>query len=174
MVGIQIFTHGRVQTGGTFAQSANVQVFASHRVHIGRGSPQVGYGSLEIRHLAHVLYFTQDGLFGTGSNKFSLMSRDRAKGTSPETSAMQGDGMSNHVVCRYFLVLVFRVRQSGEREIVNGIYLVRGHGRIGRVHDDKFVLNRLYQFGGVNTIGFFFDIPEIRGVFLFIRQAFLV
>ncbi len=102
------------------------------------------------------------------------MSRDGAERTASEAPAVHVDGKLDHVVCRNRLALIFGVGQPGVGQIVGGIYLVGGHGRVGRVHHDKAVVYGLQQPLGLHLVGFLFDVAEILGFSLAVAQTFLM
>ena len=56
MVGVEVGANLRMDTTGTLALLAGIEILAMHAVHIGRGSSQIGEITFEIRHLYHLLH----------------------------------------------------------------------------------------------------------------------
>ena len=82
------------------------------------------------------------------------MSSDCAEVAASETSPVRIDGILNHVICRYPLALVSRMRQFGKRQVPEGIHIfltgrrIRGinlHIAITAAFDDGIRMHHIGQ-----------------------------
>ena len=90
-----------------------------------------------------------------------------AECTTAEASPMDVDGELYHIICGNPLSFVFRMGKAGIGQIVRMVKLFLAHRRIRRIDNDHFIIYLLCDTGSRIFIGFFFDVPEIAGLFLF-------
>lgn len=102
------------------------------------------------------------------------MGRDGTERASTETSAMQRHGEFYHLVGRYRLAAVFRMRQSGVGKIVGRVEFLGCHWRVRRINHNILTVNGLEDALGMHLVGFFLDMSEVFGLKLFVLQALLM
>lgn len=122
--------------------------------------------TLEVGQLHHLLYFIQDRLLAAADDKLPLMCGNGAECTTAEASPMDVDGELYHIICGNPLSFVFRMGKAGIGQIVRMVKLFLAHRRIRRIDNDHFIIYLLCDTGSRIFIGFFFDVPEIAGLFL--------
>ena len=133
MVGIEVGAYLRMDTAGTLAAFAGIEVAPVHAVHVGRRASEVGEIALEVRHLDDLFHFLDDALLGATGDELPLMGRYGAEGTASEAASMDVHAVLDHVERRYALALVLRMWLSRIRKVERGVELGCGHGWIGRV-----------------------------------------
>lgn len=77
----------------------------------------------QTRNTEQALDLLHNGFFRTGLYELTLMSSDCAEVAASETSPVRIDGILNHIICRYPLALVSRMRQFGKRQVPEGIHI---------------------------------------------------
>ena len=97
-----------------------------------------------------------------------------AESAATKTPAMQIYGEFYHLVCRDAFAFVLRMRCALVRQVERFVYLFCCHGRIRRVHHDKFPVCFLQQPAGMNLIGLFFYMAKILRFRLFIGKTFVM
>ena len=102
------------------------------------------------------------------------MGRDGTERASTEASAMQRHGEFYHLVGRYRLAAVFRMRQSGVGKIVGRVEFLGCHWWVRRINHNILTINGLEDALGMHLVGFFLDMSEVFGLKLFVLQALLM
>ena len=102
------------------------------------------------------------------------MCRDGAEGTATETATVKVDRELDHLVGRYGLTFVFRVRQSGIGKVEGGVEFLRCHGREWRIDHHHLAIHGLDHALGMNLVRFFFQMTYILCLSFLVLQAFLM
>ena len=152
MVIVEIGTRLGMQTARTHALVANSRVLSSHTVHIGRRPSEIGNISFEIMHLRNFADFLQYRLLAARCDELSLVRRDGAESASAEASAVHVHRMPYHLVGRYPLPFITRMRQTGICHVKRLVDLLGCHGREHRVHFHHAVAVRLPQCGSMPSV----------------------
>ena len=108
--------------------------------------------TLSLIHILQTAIF-KDGIFGDGSigSEYILF--------------------VNIDICLLYTSFVFRMGKAGIGQIVRMVKFFLAHRRIRRIDNDYFIIYLLCDTGSRIFIGFFFDVPEIADLFLFISQT---
>ena len=174
MVGIQIRTYLWMDTGRTLALVAFSFILSTHGIHVGTRTSQVTQIPFEIGHFRNSFHFFENAFLATAHDELSLMRTDGAEGTSAKASAMEIHGELDHIECRYALPFIFRVRQTGIRQVERHIQFALCHRRVGRIHYDGAITCMLQDACRFVFVGFLFNELEVfRFLFLVTQTRFM-
>ena len=134
----------------------------------------VGYIACEAGEGGHIPYFAYDGIFAARLYELALVGGDSAEIAASETASVRGDRELDHIVGRYAVALVARMRQLGVRQVPERVHFLLSCRRIGRIHLHVAVADRLHQHRRVQHICSSLYYIEILRKGLFVLQAALV
>ena len=112
VVGVQVGAYLGMDARGALALLAQFLVGAVHAIHVGTRSAQITQIALEVGQLHDGLHFLQDAFLASAYDELALVGGDGAEGATAETSAVDVDGVLDHVVGGDALALVFGVGQA--------------------------------------------------------------
>ncbi len=155
VIGIEIRTDAGEHAGRSAAGAFDLTGLAGKPVHVGRRAAQVGDHPGEARNMVpDFLDLADNGLLGTILDDPAFVLGDRAEGTAPEATALNGDGEANHLVGGNVGIPVEGVRQAAVGPLVHPVHLL-GRQRNGRrVEPHVEVAVPLYEGAGVAGVGF--------------------
>ena len=136
MAGVEVGAYLRMDATGASTLLADAFVAPAHPVHIRRGTAEVGEVALEVGHLYHLLHLFQYALLRTAGDELALMGGDGAEGTAAKASAVDVDGVLDHIVGGDALALVLGMGLAGVGQVEGGVEFLCGHRGIWRVDDD--------------------------------------
>ena len=174
VVGVEVGAHLRMDARRALADGTGFRVVAVHAVHVSRRTAEVGEVALEVGHLYHLLHLLHDAALRSACNELALMRRDCAESATAEASAMQIDRELYHLVSRYALALILRMRQSGVRQVERAVELVGCHRRIRRIDNGVLVVDSLQQSLCVHLVRLLLDMSEVFCLRLLVAQALLM
>ena len=131
------------QAAAALALVAKVRILPVHAVHVCRRSAHVGNVSCKIRKIVQFPYLLEYGFFAPGRYELSLMRRYGAEITSTETAPVRVHAELYHIVGRNPLPLVTGMRQLCERQVPEGVHLLRGSRGKRRIDLDVTISHRL-------------------------------
>ena len=143
VVCVEVGANLRVYARRALALLTRLVVAAVHAVHVCRGTAQVRQIALEVGHLHHLAHLAQYVFLAATRHELALMRRNGAESAATEATSVNVDRELNHVVGGYSLATIFRVRQSGVRQVERGVKLFGGHRWAWRVDHNELVAHLL-------------------------------
>ena len=95
-------------------------------------------------------------------NDASFVLSDRTKGAAAETTALDRDRKTNHLVGGNIGLAVHGVWLALERQIVDPVHLMHGQRNGRRIEPQILIAVTLHQGAGVTGVGF--QVQDARGV----------
>ena len=174
VVADEIAAHGGMDAAVAAASAAELPVFASHAVHVCRRSAQVADDTVEAVGARQEPHLVEDGAFAAARYLFALMGGDGAEGTATETTAVDVDGVLDHLEGGYGAsFLVFGMRESQVGQVEGGVDLVGGHRGFGWIDDHVEVAVPLQEGGALDLVAFLFDDMVVLGLAAFAFKTLL-
>ena len=153
---------------------AEADVLSSHGIHVGTGASQVREVAFEAGHPGDGFHLAQNALLAPADDEFALVGTDGAEGTSSEASAVEVDRELDHVIGRYALALVLRVRQPGVWEVERAVQFLLCHGRVGRIDHREPAVHPLDDALCLQLVALLLNVAEVLGLLPLVVQALFV
>jgi hypothetical protein len=162
VVCVKIATNRGVDARRALAALTETLVLATHHIHIGRRTAEVAEIAFEVRHLRYLPYLTKDALFGETHYELALMGRDSTESAPAKASAVDAYGVAYHIIGRYALASILRVRQTRIGKVEGAVYLLGGHRWERRLHHRPHSLSLLLHYAmRLQTVTLLLNMSEI-------------
>ena len=155
MIGLEIDTDCRVDTGGSTTGLFNLFILTVKSIHIGSRATKIGDNPGKARrHIANFFHFIEDRFFRTTLDNAPFMLGDWTEGTATKTAAHNIHRKTNHIVGGNFALTIGWMRYALIGLIKHPIQFLGLQGNWWRI--DPYIIAPLvlHQWAGIAGIGF--------------------
>ena len=163
VIGLKVVTDVREHTGRQAAGRLDLATLAGEAIHVGGRATEVGDGAGEAGHaVTNGLDLADHRFLGAVLDDAPFVLRDRTEGTTTETTALDGDGETDHFIGGDVRLAIHRVRNACVGLLISGIEFAGGQRDRRRVEPQFAVAVALHERAGIARIGF--EVQHAGGV----------